>query len=109
LSSETDPLGSLLVGLVLLLQGQGDLVVLFDRLERVAPPDIQPDVEAVHEALKEQAEATQELGGGLQRSLASSLISGLQSAGSYQQVEQYIRGNCDVAAIKRRAQEKTDP
>ncbi len=100
---ETNPIGSLAAGLGSLLEAQGDLVVLMDRLEPVAPLDIQPEIAAVRDAFRQQAEASRGVASSPLGALASSLMSSLQSQGSYRRVEAYIGANCDVAAIKRRA------
>ena len=42
-ASEDDPLGALLGGTLALTQSVGDVIIVFERLQRVAPADIQPD------------------------------------------------------------------
>lgn len=95
--AEADPFGALLVGTGSLLEAQGDFVVLFDRLEKVAPEEIQPEVVALRDNFKRQAEAMGELADNPLGALGGGLISGLQSKGSYGRVEGYLGANCDLS------------
>lgn len=97
LDSEGDPLAALLVGLGSLVEAQGDLVVMFDRLEGVAPDDIQPEVAAVRESLQRQLDAAGESVGDPLGGLGSSLVAGVSAMGSYAAVQNYISSNCDLS------------
>lgn len=89
-SSDTD----LLSGLVGGLSAIGELPVMFDRLDKVAPDDIEPDVAAVRDSLRQQIEtakgaATDPLG-----AIASGTVGAAMNAGSYDRVNRYVAQNC---------------
>ena len=90
--AEQDDLAALFVGVGSLLEAQGDMVVLFDRLERNAPPSIAHEVAAVRDALKAQAEAL--TSGDLVQAGAGGLITALQAQGSAERVDAFILANC---------------
>jgi hypothetical protein len=98
LGNTSDPLLGLIGGIGMLTGAQGDLVVYFERLSKVAPSEIQPEVEAVRDSFKAQAEATREMATNPLGSLASGFIGGLQSSGSIEVVDQYSRQNCGFGA-----------
>ena len=81
----SDPFGSLLT----VAAAPGDLVVLFDKLAKVAPDEIQSEVEAIHDSLKDQQDAMGDAIDNPLGAIGSSLISGLTNAGSYQAVDEY--------------------
>jgi hypothetical protein len=67
---------------------------IFQALDQAAPPDIEPDVHNVLDSLKQEEqdtaqEATDPLGG-----FASSLMAGMMSTASWQNVSTYIEQNC---------------
>ncbi len=97
---EGDPLGSLFTATGSLLEAQGDFVVLFDRLGEVAPDDIRPDVEAVHDAFAQQAAAVRGAGSDPLGAIVGGLLAGLQSTGSFDRVQAYIDGNCDLSFME---------
>lgn len=99
IDAESDPLGALVLALGSILEAQGDLVVLLDRLEAVAPDEIQPEVEAVRDALKDQADAAGEALSDPLAALGSGLAAGLTSMGSVTAIESYIRDNCDLSFL----------
>lgn len=94
-----DSLSSMINGLGTVAQAPGDLVVLFDRLDKVAPDDIQPDVEAVRDSLKKQADAAGEMASNPLGALFSGLINGLQNMGSFERVNNYIIENCEEGGV----------
>lgn len=100
--ASNDPLGALLLGMGTLLEAQGDFVVLFNRLEQVAPTEIQPEVAAVRDTFKQQAEQMAELGKSPFGALAASLISGMSAQGSYQRVDSYVQQHCDLSFMSSR-------
>lgn len=99
LDSEADPLGSLLLAMGSLVEAQGDFVVLLERLERAAPKEISPEVAAARDAMKKQVDAAGESLGDPLGALGTSLITGLASLGSFEQVERFVRENCDLSFI----------
>jgi hypothetical protein len=80
-----------------LLQGIsaiGHLPVMFDKLDRVAPDEIEPDVANIRDTLKAETQqaagsASDPLGG-----LASGLALSLMSAASWERVGTYVDTNC---------------
>lgn len=97
LDPEGDPLMSLIVALGSLVEAQGDLVVMFDRLEKVAPEEIQPEVAAVRDSMKDQLDSAGDAVGDPLGALGGALVAGLASMGSYSAVERYIESNCDLS------------
>lgn len=97
-AGEEDALVGVLGGLSMMAQSLGDTVVIFDRLDKVAPSDIEPDVAAVRDSLKAQmgmagGAATDPLG-----SLVQGLFMGLAAGGSWQRVNDYVVANCGTSA-----------
>jgi hypothetical protein len=88
--TDADPFGSLLT----VAAAPGDLVVLFDKLAKVAPDEIQSEVETIHDSLKDQQDAMGDAIDNPIGAIGSSLISGLTNAGSYQAVEEYTTEHC---------------
>jgi hypothetical protein len=97
LDPEGDPLMALIVALGSLVEAQGDLVVMFDRLEKVAPEEIQPEVAAVRDSMKDQLDSVGDAVGDPLGALGGALVAGLASMGSYSAVQQYIESNCDLS------------
>ena len=92
--AEANPLGSLLVGVGSLAEGLGDAVVLYDRLERVAPEDIQPEVAAVRDGLQQQVDALSNSAANPLGALGAGLFGGLAMQGSATRVDAYVAQNC---------------
>jgi hypothetical protein len=85
-----DPLG----GLLNAIGAMSDWVPMFEKLDAVAPPDIEPDVATVVDSLKqEQQAAGQELSNPLS-ALGSGLTAALMSSASWDHLDQYIQQNC---------------
>jgi hypothetical protein len=79
------------------LEAQGDLAVMFTRLDEVAVDEIEPDVAAMRDTLKQHAEAVRNAGSNPLGSLGASFLGALQSSGSSQQVDAYVRAHCDLS------------
>lgn len=77
-----------------LVEAQGDMVVLFDRLEQRAPDEIAPDVAAVRDALRAQADAM--ASGDLVTMFFGGTVTALQAGGSASRVDSYLEQNCAV-------------
>jgi hypothetical protein len=76
----------------------GELPVIFERLDRVAPPEIEPDVAATRDALKQQIQAL--TGADLTNPIGvmlSGVLSGLFASGPIQRVGGYVKVNCGAA------------
>ena len=102
LDPKADPLGSLLVGTGSLIEAQGDLVVLFDKLADHAPNDIVSETRAVRDSLKAQSAANGKTLSDPLGALGDSVMRGLSSMGSTTAVESYIRQHCDLSFMTSR-------
>lgn len=93
-AGDKDPLLGLLGGTAMMAQSIGDTVVLFDKLDKVAPDDIEPDVAAVRDNIKSQLEAVSGVASDPLGALVGSLFMGLTAGGSWQRVSDYVVANC---------------
>lgn len=93
-ASEDDPLGALLGGTLALTQSVGDVIIVFERLQRVAPADIQPDVTAIRDSLESQRDSAGDMLNNPLGALAGGLFQGLTTGGSWQRVGEYVEANC---------------
>lgn len=92
--SSTDPLAGTFGALGSSLEAVGDVVVIFDKLDKVAPDDIEPDVAAIRDALKKSVDDS---GGALSDPLgtiAGNLALGLSTLGSWNRVGDYVVDRC---------------
>jgi hypothetical protein len=72
-----------------------DLEIFFDKLDKVAPDDIEPDVGVVRDSLQKQIDALgSSTPGGLLGTAWQQMAIGLTSQGSWQRVDQYTSANC---------------
>ncbi len=92
LIEEQQPLVGLFAGVGSLIEAQGDFVVLLDRLEKVAPEEIAPEVAALRDAAHEQTDAL--ASGDLGRMAFGGLVTLMQVQGSAERVDQFIGGTC---------------
>ncbi|MGV1004808.1 MAG: hypothetical protein ACOYEV_08575 [Candidatus Nanopelagicales bacterium] len=97
-AGEQDPLAGLLGGTAMVAQSLGDTIIIFDKLDKVAPDDIQPDVAAIRDSLKSQMESVSEMASNPLGALVGGLFQGLASGGSWQRVSDYLVVNCGVPA-----------
>lgn len=79
---------------------EGDMELMFRKLDQVAPDDIEPDVAQVLEAYQKAQDAaggsfTNPLG-----ALGGSLVAGLSSMGAEHDIETYVNQNCDLSWMK---------
>ena len=95
-AGEEDPLAGLLGGTVMVAQSLGDTIIIFDKLDKVAPEDIEPDVAAVRDSLKSQLESVSDMASNPLGALVGGLFQGLASGGSWQRVSDYLVENCDA-------------
>jgi hypothetical protein len=91
---EGEPLAGLLMATGSLAEGMGDAVVLFDKLESVAPDDIRYEVAAVRDAVQDQVDAMGSAASDPWAALGAGLMSGFSVQGSADAVDRYIRDNC---------------
>lgn len=89
-SYRSDPLG----GLFNAIGAMSDWVPMFEKLDAVAPPSIEPDVATIVDSLKqEQQAAGQEISNPL-GALGSGLTTALMSSASWDHLDQYIQQQC---------------
>ena len=94
LAESDDGLLVLLGAAATAFEAQGDLGVYFDKLERVAPPEIQEDVAAVRDAFKSLADRAADDATNPLELLAGSLVEGFQVQGSLDRVNTFTMDNC---------------
>jgi hypothetical protein len=80
------------------VQAIGDVTVIFDHLDKVAPDDIEPDVARVRDSLKQNEQNAISNAGNPLAGLASGLTTALLSSGSWQRVSGYVEAHCEPRA-----------
>jgi hypothetical protein len=93
-AGEQDPLLGVIGGLGSSIEAMGDVVIIFEKLDKVAPDDIEPDVAAIRDALKESVNNAGEAVSNPLAALAGGLMSGLATMGSWQRLGDYVVTNC---------------
>lgn len=73
----------------------GDVVVMFDKLAKAAPEDIEPDVSNIHDQMQKQLEGAGDNLSNPFSGLGSVLAAGFLTAGSWQRFDAYVREHCD--------------
>jgi len=99
-SSSPKDLGGVLTNLMMGFQSLGDGTVIFTKLDKVAPDDIEPDVKAVLDSWKgmqdtmgdEAANAFNP--GGLIGTMFKGMLASIESQGSWNRVGDYIQTHC---------------
>lgn len=86
-----------LTGLLTLVQSTGDMVVMFDALDKVAPDDIEPDVAQVLDSMKQAETNNNNALSNPLGALGSGILIALQSGGAYNAVNSYIGQHCDLS------------
>jgi hypothetical protein len=71
---------------------------MFDRLDKVAPDDIEPDVARIRDSLKESREAAAQSKGDPLAALGPALVSGLTTMDAWSRVGSYVDRNCERPA-----------
>lgn len=93
---DQDALLGLLGGTAMIAQSLGDVIVIFDKLDKVAPDDIEPDVAAVRDSMKSQLDSASDMMSDPLGAIMGSLMQGLTSGGSWQRVSDYVQTNCEA-------------
>ncbi len=86
-----------LTGILTLVQSSGDMVVMFDALDKTAPDEIEPSVAEVLDALKQLQDNNKGALSNPLGTLGSGLIVAMESGGAYTNVDQYITEHCDLS------------
>jgi hypothetical protein len=89
-STGQDPLDSLVKG----LGSIGEIPVIFDKLDKVAPPEIEPDVAATRDAFQHQIDSIGDAASNPLGALAAGIVSGLVANGPFTRVSEYITEHC---------------
>lgn len=89
-----DPAADLLGSAVQLGSALGDIVIMFDKLSKVAPDDIEPDVSAIHDSLQKQIDGASGAVKDPLGTIGGGLLQGLTTIGSWQRLEDYVVANC---------------
>ncbi|HEX4493381.1 MAG TPA: hypothetical protein VH914_19410 [Acidimicrobiia bacterium] len=89
-TSGQDPLQGFVTG----MSSLGEIPVIFDRLDKVAPPDIEPDVAAVRDSFKQQLGSVSGMASNPLGGLIGGIASSLTAAGPFQRVSDYVTANC---------------
>jgi len=89
-----DPAADLLGNAAQLGSALGDIVIMFDRLSKVAPDDIEPDVSAIHDSLQKQIDGASGAFKDPFGTIGGGLLQGLTTMGSWQRLEDYVVVNC---------------
>lgn len=83
-----------LIGLTGAIAALGDINTMWEEAAKVAPEEIETDIEAVRDVWAQQEETAQEMQSNPIRALASSLVSGVMNSGSLSRVDAYTEQNC---------------
>ncbi len=87
---QNDPLA----GLINSINAISDLVPMFEKLDAVAPPSIEPDVSNIVDSLKQQEQAAGHEFSDPLGALGEGLTAALMSSASWNQVDKYIAQHC---------------
>lgn len=92
--STTDPLADL----VNAVSAMGQWVPIFQALQQNSPPDIEPQVANIVDSLKQEQQEAGNLGSNVLGALVSSLMTSIESSGSWQQVSEYATEHCGAGS-----------
>jgi hypothetical protein len=92
--STTNPLDDL----VQVISAVGQWVPIFEALQQSSPPDIEPQVANIVDSLKQQEQEASSAGTSVFGALVSSLMTGIESSGSWEQVSEYATEHCGSGA-----------
>lgn len=84
--------GNFVSASIALMGAPDDLADLFDKLEKVAPSDIEPDVKRYRDAWKEIADSYRH--GGLLDMLATQMVVAAQVKGAEDRIDNWTQANC---------------
>lgn len=99
-NAQSQTFGGELSALGTMLGTEGDMELMFRKLDQVAPDDIEPDVAQLLDAFEKAQDAA---GGSFSNPLGAiggSLVAGLSSMGAEHDVETYVNQNCDLSWMK---------
>lgn len=97
-AGQQDALAGLLGGTAMMAQSLGDVVVMFDKLDKVAPDDIQPDVAVIRDSMQSQMDSASDMVSNPFGALIGGLFQGLTTGGSWQRVNDYVVVQCGESA-----------
>lgn len=92
--AKKNPLLGAFAGVATSLQAIGDVEIIFDKLDKVAPDDIEPDVAAIRDSLQKQTDSAGDAVHNPLGTLVNGLVSSLTTMGSWQRVSDYVVTEC---------------
>ncbi len=95
-ASGTNPLEDLVEA----ISAIGQWVPIFEALQQNSPPSIEPQVANIVNALKEEQQEAGNASSNPLSAIFSSLMTGIESSGSWQQVSEYAAANCGSAGVQ---------
>jgi phage tail tape-measure protein len=93
-SSQSDELAGGLLALGTSVQALGEIRTYFRKLSKVAPPDIESEVEIVAEQFDKSFDQAAGAAGNPLGSMAQALVGSLLTSGPLSSVDQFARQNC---------------
>ena len=87
-----------LADLVNAVSAMGQWVPIFEALQQNSPPDIEPQVANIVDSLKQEQQDASNMGSNVLGSLAASLMTSMESSGSWQQVSEYATEHCGAGS-----------
>jgi hypothetical protein len=79
-----------------LLSAPNDLALVFEKMDRVAPPDIEPDVATIRDAFKAEANGAGAAALNPVGALVSGLAQGAATSGSFTRVDSWLSAHCQA-------------
>lgn len=92
-----DPLADLVVGVASLLEAQGDIALLTERLAERAPEEVRLEHEAVAEFTREQADSAADAVTDPLGALAGAVVGSFTNSGNVRTVDRYASENCGMS------------
>ena len=93
--SSTNPLADLASA----ISAIGQWVPIFEALQQSSPPSIEPQVANIVTALKQEEQESSNASTNPLSAIFSSLLTGIESSGSWQQVSDYAAAHCGPGGV----------
>ncbi len=90
--------GDIFAPITAAMAGPGDLAALFDKLDKVAPDEIEPDVKRYRDAMQELADSLKE--GNLLNMLTKQMEIAAQTKGVEDRINAWTQTNCTTSTTK---------
>lgn len=82
-------------GIAMTFEMFGDIVAIFEALDKVAPDDIEPDVAALRDFFQKQIDSAPDAVKNPAGTLLGGLVSGFAVQGSWKRVGAYVTDHCE--------------